>query len=236
MLKLYINIALLLIGFMANAQETLQSLKTQREKNLQLERQFFIRAGVDLSRFALPLINELNPHGVEFSLDAEVKYRFFPTLEAGMSKIAYKKPELTYNSQGKYLRFGINYNMVNYKQRFDRNLFFVGARYAMSSFNQEIPNVIISNEWGDFQESYPNVDHNAKWFEGVIGIRGEIFKNFYMGYTIRIKQMLNHTEFNDITPYWIPGYGKGNQNRTLGMSYSVFYAIPVKNPKPVLPK
>ena len=89
----------------------------------------------------------------------------------------------------------------------------------------------ITNQWGTMETSFPETQLNAHWFEGVVGLRGEIVKNFYMGYTIRVKQMLAHSDYENYTPYWVPGFGKATQSMVIGMSYSIFYAIPIKNPK-----
>ena len=76
-------------------------------------------------------MNDIGHTGFEMSLDAELKYRYFPTVEVGTNKIEYSQSDIEYQSQGNYLRMGLNYNMLNYKQRFDRNLFFIGARIGM---------------------------------------------------------------------------------------------------------
>jgi hypothetical protein len=196
------------------------------------ERQVFVRLGADLSRAALKYISDFDQKGFEMSLDGEVKYRYFPTLEGGYSEINQVNDSLNYHSDGGYFRIGFDYNMLNYKQRFDRNIFFIGARYGYTSYSQQVLYGEVSNEWGTINIAGDPEKLNAHWFEGVIGLRGEILKNLYMGYTIRVKQMLMHSEYGPITPYWIPGFGKANKSITVGMSYSIFYAFPIKNPKP----
>ncbi|MBI9069680.1 MAG: hypothetical protein JEZ09_20455 [Salinivirgaceae bacterium] len=201
-----------------------------------LERQFFIRPGVDLSRFAVPYMNDNNQKAWEVNLDCEIKYRYFPVVELGSNSVKINTKTYEYKSEGSYMRFGFNYNMLNYRQRFDRNIFFVGFRYGISNFTHEAPYIKISNEWGDYKSSFENTNINAHWTEFVIGLRGEILKNIYLGYTFRVKQMLKHSDYNNLAPYWTPGFGKGSSGRLVGMSYSISYAIPIKNPKPILPE
>ncbi len=230
MLKYTFKLLLVLLSFSSFCQE--QELP---------KRQFFIRAGIDLSRFALPYVNDVPVNGMEFSLDTEIKYKFFPTLEAGYnsidntSKTFNDEGESTYahhyTLEGTYWRVGLNYNMLKYKHRIDRNIFFIGIRYGNSSFTQEANNIQFKNEWGLYEMTVPKMDLTAHWAEFIIGLRGEIFKNFYMGYSIRIKTLISQTDDKGYTPYYIPGYGKGHQNIHPGMSYSVFYAIPIINPK-----
>jgi len=195
------------------------------------ERQKFVRLGLDLSRFTLPYIKDYGLSGWEASLDTEIKYRFFPTLEAGYSQIKDQTELHDYYSSGNYFRLGFDYNVIKYKHRLDRNLFFVGARYGFTAYSHQADKIIIENGYGTLETSFSETQLNAHWFESVIGMRGEILKNLYMGYTIRVKFMLKHSEYENFTPYWVPGFGEGVKSIATGMSYSIFYAIPIKNPK-----
>jgi len=197
----------------------------------ELQRQSFIRIGFDLSRIALPVIHDFGLSGFEMAMDGELKYKFFPTLEVGYNKVKDYNELHYYELSGNYFRLGLNYNMLNYKQRFDKNIFFVGARYGNSRFYHQA-SYNFSNIWGDTDLSMPKTQLSANWFEGVMGMRGEVLKNFYIGYTIRVKSMIAHTDYENYTPFWVPGYGKATKSITVGMSYSVFYAIPIKDPKP----
>lgn len=223
MLRYIISIIIIGAAFNSFGQYT----QPNPEANMP-ERQVFVRAGIDMSRFALALINDIPVTGAEVSFDTEIKYTLFPTLEIGMNKVSHTTDDYSYDLSGNYFRLGLNYNMLKYKHRLDRNMFFVGGRYGFSGFNQQASNIVLENEWGPFVTSVGKQQLNAHWFEGVIGLRGEVMKNFYMGYTIRIKKMLHHGDFNSITPYFIPGYGDGGKKTTVGMSYSIFYAIPIK--------
>ena len=40
--------------------------------------------------------------------------------------------------------------------------------------------------------------------------------------------MLVHTDYDSMTPYIIPGYGKGFNRFNAGLSYSILYAIPIR--------
>ena len=242
MLKSIINIVLILAFFQVSAQKALAPKLPETPKP---ERQVFVRFGVDLSRIAVNYIGKIPYQAFEASVDGEVAQKYFPTFEAGWSKLANstvgesaQEPAIQYNylMTGNYYRIGMNYNMLKYKQRLDRNIFFVGARLATSGFSQEADQISLTNPWGTIETSFPKTSLHAYWFEGVIGLRGEIVRNLYMGYTIRIKRMLAHSAYNNINPYIIPGFGKGSKSSTVGISYSIFYAIPIKNPKINYPK
>ena len=50
-----------------------------------------------------------------------------------------------------------------------------------------------------------------------------------MEQTIRAKMMFSHTDYKSMTPYIVPGYGKGFNRFNAGMSYSIMYAIPIRS-------
>ena len=193
-----------------------------------LERQTFFRAGIDLSRFALPFINNYGLSGIELSMDSEISYNFFPTVEAGFNRVKDHTELHEYDSYGNYFRIGLNYSVTKYKHRLDRNIFFIGARYGYSGFSHQADRISFTNQWGTYETSMPETNLSAHWFEGVVGLRSEIVKNLYLGYTIRIKTMLSHSDYGNYIPYWVPGYGEATKSLAIGMSFSVFYAIPLK--------
>jgi len=192
------------------------------------ERQTFIRFGTDLSRFFSGWVHEISMTGYEFSVESEIKYSYFPTLEYGHNVIDDETDIHHYKAEGSYYRIGLDYNMLKYQHRLDRNLFYVGFRYSFSSFWQEAPSLTLENEYGSINTSIPKTDITAHWAEFLIGLKGEIYHNFFMGYSIRIKTMINQSNDQGITPFFIPGYGKGEKSIHAGMNYSIYYAIPIK--------
>jgi len=242
MLKSIFKILVILLSLQVSAQKVIVPKQPEKKKP---ERQIFVRVGVDLSRIAVNYIGKIPYQSFEASLDGEIAEKYFPTFEAGWSKLDENTinpsdqtltSQYNYSMSGTYYRLGMDYNMLKYKQHLDRNIFYIGARVAFSTFNHEANQIIHTNPWGTIETSFPKTSLSAGWFEGVIGLRGEIVHNLYMGYTIRVKRIISHTDFNSMNPYIIPGYGKGSKKSTVGMSYSIFYAIPLKNPKPEPPK
>lgn len=220
MQKYIISILLITLGFNGFCQEAKLP-----------ERQVYIRGGIDISRFALPFIGDVDVSGFEVSLDTEIKYTLFPTVEFGRNDVNYKTTTMNYSADGSYFRLGVDYNMLKYQHRLDRNIFFIGIRYAYSRYNQQADNVIIENEWGEHETSFANEKLNHHWTEAIMGLRGEIFKNFFMGVSVRVKIKIAGTDYSNLTPYFVPGYGEAANGVNLGMSYSMFYAIPLKKLK-----
>lgn len=192
------------------------------------ERQTFIRIGTDLTRFLSGYVHDINMTGYEFSVDGEIKYSYFPTLEIGHNIIDDESDIHHYKAQGNYYRIGLDYNLLKYQHRLDRNMFYVGFRYAFTSFSQEVPLLTFENDYGVLNTSIPKTDLNAHWAEFILGLKGEIAHNFFMGFSVRLKTLISQTDDNGITPFFIPGYGKGQNSIHAGVNYSVYYAIPIK--------
>lgn len=191
-------------------------------------RQVFVRFGCDLSRFALPYVGDIGSKGLEFSVDGEVGYNFFPVIEIGQQSIRHSTDTIKYNMNGNYGRIGLDYNILKYKHRLDRDICFVGFRLGHTKFNHEASSVKMSGVWGNVDSGMPYTTLNATWGEAVVGLKGELLRNLYMGITVRAKMMLAHSSYGAMVPYIIPGYGKGYNKINAGISYSIMYAIPIR--------
>ena len=192
------------------------------------QRQVFVRVGYDLSRLALPHVRNNGSHGFEVSVDGELAYNFFPTVEIGRQSLKRNTDSLRYSMSGDYFRVGLDYNVINYKHRLDRDIFFLGVRLGTSRFSHEAPLAVVNGVLGTAECSIPKANLKATWGEAVVGLKGELVKNLYMGVTVRAKMMFSHTSYKTMTPYIIPGFGKGFYRFNAGLSYSILYAIPIR--------
>lgn len=227
MLKYIFSLLLVLHCFFQIQGRENSSYNTK--KSLDSEKRIvFIRVGTDLSRFVLPYISKIPIYGFEVFADTEFKYKFFPIVEAGFNKINQQTKQYDYDMLGYYLRVGVNYNMVKYQHHSDRNIFYVGFRYAYSSFYQQANKVILENEWGALKTEFPKNFINMHWVEGVMGIRGEIVKNLFLGFCIRVKTRLSMSNTQHLIPYHIPGFGNAEKKIQVGISYTISYAIPLR--------
>ncbi len=218
--RYFFSLVLIGLGFAGTAQEPYIEPMPQR--------QLFVRVGCDVSRFALPLVGDIGSHGLEFNVDGEIAYNWFPVIEIGQQSINHHTDSLHYKMSGTYGRIGLDYNLLKYKHRLDRDIFFIGVRMAATSFNHEAPKIIMSGAWDDVHGSLPQATIKSVWGEGVVGVKCEILKNIYFGLTVRAKMLFSHSKYNALTPYIIPGYGKGYNKFNAGLSYSIMYAIPIR--------
>ena len=185
-----------------------------------------IRFGMDVTRPFQDLWTKGNRYGNEFSADMEIWPNLFPVFETGYEVFKIKTSYVDYSSNGSYSRIGIDYNLLQAHTEKDKDVFFIGLRYGFTVANQQVNNYTIGSYWGQQEGSFGNQSYFAHWSEIVFGIKGQLFNNFYMGWTIRGKMKLSKTGLEFPPIYFIPGYGKAEKGFNLDFTYSVYYNIP----------
>ncbi len=139
-----------------------------------------------------------------------------------------------YTNSGTYWRAGMDANLL--RKDPDKNLVFLGFRYGHSSFS-ESSNIHISDPFfGDVQKHVTNPAVTAAWGELTGGLRVKIWKEFWMGYTARMKFAPTVTGETGMTTYDIPGYGRNVKGFYWGFNYQIFWRIPFTKQKKAAPK
>jgi len=186
-----------------------------------------LRLGFDISRIAVPYLDEGR---VEYdgSVDLRINKNLYPVIEVGWANFETEEMNFSYRSTGFSLRAGIDKNYLKKDNVNEMGMFFAGFRYGVSFFKHEAPALEIPDPyWGDFSGAIPMKNLNAHWLELTTGIRAKIFKNIYLGWSLRGRLLIHKSDDNNMSPYYIPGYGKVSGRNTLGFRYSVFYQLPL---------
>ena len=191
------------------------------------------RFGFDLSRLTLYYF-ELQRKAFEFSLDYEIKRNYYPVVEFGLQEIKMEEPTYNYQSDGYYLRLGMDYNFQKNLSIDQYEMVFFGFRYGFSSQDHSADNIIIENDyWGDYYaESVPQSTFYGHWLELAGGIRAELFRNVFVGWSVRGRLLLVKSKNSAMEAYYIPGYGKSSKRVHLGFNYSIYFKIPMFKSKP----
>ncbi len=185
------------------------------------------RIGVDLARFVY-YFTDPSEIGAEASVDFEVYNNIFPVFELGFSTQSDSLNEVKYESGGAYGRIGLDYNLLPGTDRSIHHSITLGFRYATSIFSHRAENITVpSSYWGDYYIYEYENSLNAHWLELVGGIKAEVLPNFFLGWYIRYKILLNPDMDPQVTPLMIPGYGNGAESRGFGFTYSISYKIPI---------
>ena len=205
-------------------QEREQKKRPKREDNF--VRMDGIRVGFDLSRPLQHFWVAGDRYGSELSFDMELIPNLFPVLETGWEKMKITQDYLNYESQGSYTRLGVNYNFLSADHKKDRDIIYIGLRYAFNFASQKVNSYKIENYWGATTNQFPKQKFNAQWAEILLGITGEVLPNLFMGWTIRGKISISQGNFDMPPVYFTPGYGLAENNFNFDFTYSMYYTLP----------
>lgn len=175
--------------------------------------------------------------GTELSLSTTLKHRFLPTIELGLGRTdAVNDLGQAYRSQpSPYLRVGVDYNTL-YKKKSKENVLYVGLRYGLASFGYDLRSLPTENgnvpslEDGYWSENrafhYEGLKGRMQWLELVFGVRAQVYKRLYMGWSLRMKYRTAASVSAYGNPHFVPGYGKFGHS-AMGITYSLIYKLPL---------
>jgi hypothetical protein len=191
------------------------------------------RFGTDLSKIVLPFFTP-EIRGLEFLADVQISEKIFVAGEYGMNsaKLTTDSYSFNYNLSGTFVKLGFDKNILKDKKGAENDIVFVGARYSFAGLKHNADNIYIRDDhWEDvIGAETSEYALRAHWLEVVVGIKTELFKNLFLGWTMRGMVKIRMTEDDVMTPYIIPGYGRGEKKSAFGFNYSLFYRFPYKLP------
>lgn len=180
----------------------------------------------------------------EVSLVANIKNLFLPTLELGYGATdAWNETGIHYKAAAPYFRIGVDYNTMA-KKRDKRSYLYVGLRYGFTSFKYDVSSLPVHDPvWNDnignpsvmdpiwggetLPYNHPGMTSTVHWFELLAGVKVNIYKNFSMGWAVRMKYKLSGTTSEYGNPWYVPGYG-AFKSSNIGVTYSLIYNLPIK--------
>ena len=221
-----------------------------RKDTVTYNQPYGLRAGVDLSRILTSTLED-NYTGFEIVGDYRLTQNLYVAAELGNEKktIAVDLGNLVeivdgqlynFTASGSYLKAGIDYNTYG-NWYGEQNMIFVGGRFAYSTFSQTV------NDYKIFETNrYWNPDDfplgtsqelkfeglGAFWMEFVVGIKAEMFKNLFLGASVRLGYLFGEpftTPIENFQNQFIPGFNKVTEGSKFGVgyNYSITYLIPL---------
>ena len=210
---------------LANAKTTIQSKKDTttipvwQGINIEIDIEPFIEN-------AFTNNSTRNVYSYQGNVQANLKNSYLPVVEIGMGGATRNLTNnTTFRGEGMFGKLGVDFNLLKPKPgtKINNNYFLAGARIGMSQFNYTTDNLTIEdNYWGGTETINYSMPATKIWFEIVAGVRVEFFKNLYLGWNVRNKHLLNNGKYGAVTPWYIPGYGRG-ETSAWGFSYTVGY-------------
>lgn len=133
-----------------------------------------------------------------------------PVFEFGMGA-ADNTPDtgnFTYKSSlSPFFKLGVNYNFLRNSD--EAYQIYLGLRYGFTNFSYEITDININQGyWGETSSpSIPSQRSSVGFGEVLAGLKVKIYKNFYMGWSLKFHFLFHESDPTYGKPWYIPGYG-----------------------------
>ena len=218
---------LLLFSYLQSAAQEVVTDST----NVKTER-YGVRVGADLYKLTRSFYDK-NYTGLELVGDYRLTKNYYIAGEIGNENITVDDVRLNFKTSGTYFKVGFDYNV--YENWLDmENLIYVGMRYGVSSFSQQLNSYKI-------YAPYPLIDPNnaivsgeefkglsASWAEVVVGMKAEIVNNIYVGFSVNLKYLVTNKTPETFDNLYIPGFHRTyDGNFGVGFNYSISYFVPI---------
>ncbi len=167
----------------------------------------------------------------EGALRVNLQDKYFPIIELGLGTAKHETDPVTgieAKTTAPYGRIGCDINIA--KNKHDGYRVLVGARYALTSFKQEIGGNINVPYWGGtvpYSMSEESLSYH--WAELLFGVDARLWGPVRLGWSFRYKMKISGSENEGEKLWYIPGYGKSGN--TLGGTFNVSVELSRPNKK-----
>ena len=218
--KLVAVVLLLMVSLASSAQV---KFFTFQKDSIPVFRGFAV--SFDLVGAGLLLLSDAGQY--EGALRINLHDEWFPIVELGYGKADHMEEatQIAYKTSAPYFRVGIDRNLL--KDKHGKNRLYGGIRYAFTSYKVDIFRPEFSDPTWLWPVSYEIMGAPCKhhWLEVVLGLDAKIFGPLHLGWSVRYKRRLSHSEEGDFGNTWyVPGYGKYGDTR-LGGTFNLIIDI-----------
>ena len=182
---------------------------------------------VDAASLLQSTLLKTDRYSVEGSAQLGFRKKLYPVFEIGFAGAEKEMKSLaTFKTNAPFSRIGLDVNLLTPKPdaKPSNNLFLIGARLGYTNFSYSVNNLIITDPYWKQSEirNYPDQSANKLWYELVAGVKVEVYKNLYLGWSIRSRNLLSKETSGAVSPWYIPGYGL-NGSANWGFNYTIGY-------------
>lgn len=182
---------------------------------------------LDLASFAETLLISEFANSYKGHVQINLKNKFYPVAELGIASAAKTtRNNISFATNGFFGKIGVDLPIIKplpgASQR--HNVMLGGVRLGMSQSKYSLTNQVLTDPyWGGAETINERGLMATKWWiEATAGIRASIYKNFFVGWNVRYKYLLNSAKNGAYEPWYIPGYGRCKTS-LWGFSYIVGY-------------
>jgi len=187
-----------------------------------------ISAGIEVSGPVLYALDN-SKYNLEGYFSYRINNKYYIVLEPGYSRYNYSQYNYDYNCQGWFFRIGTDIGMLEPVASKVNHFAGIGLRYGLSVFEQEAPFISVDSFWGKASTSIPANFVHAHFLEVQGSVKTELFRNFLIGWAIKLRTHLYSSDSNVKKAIYIPGMGNTGASFTPAFSYYIIYRIPLRN-------
>lgn len=222
---------LLLFSTIAFAQEEKKTVTD----TLVYKQKYGLRLGADISKLGRTFFDD-NYTGFEIMGDYRLTKKIYLAGEIGNEERTIENEVLNNTTKGSYFKGGIDLNF--YKNWLDmENMIYVGFRAGASTFSQTLNSYRVYDVnhqyWNDdlfsVEEGSEFNGLTAIWAEIQIGIKAEMFNNFYAGINVQLKGLVTETAPDNFENLYIPGFNRTYDSGRFGVGFgfNLSYLVPI---------
>lgn len=142
----------------------------------------------------------------------------------GNSQISY--PALQYRSDNFFLRAGIDKALFNRKRPSDWSMAFMSVRYGVAITRRGDARYATDDGLGNQTSGViPSNYFSLHWLEIGGGIKLELVKGLFAGWTVRSRFALNQKSIGDLKPAFVAGYGPAEKALNFDFNFYLSYAL-----------
>ena len=183
-----------------------------------------VGVGIDVCGLAMKAVGARFAN-MEISGRVGLKEKFFPIFEMGIGDCTRYGGENTnvFSTRAPYWRIGMDYNV---NKKVNGNRFLVGFRYGFSSYKYDFSSPDFADPVYGIASplELEGLKGNNQWLELCIGFETKLWSIVRLGYNIRYKLQTLQSYSPLGTPYYVPGFGKNDDN-TFGGTVNLTFDI-----------
>ena len=214
-------ISLLLLLAATGGQAQVKFFSIQKD-SIPLFRGFAV--SFDLAGAGMLMLSDYGQY--EAALRVNLHDEWFPIFEAGIGKAKHddEVTRIYYSTSAPYFKIGIDKNML--KDKHSPNRLYLGLRYGFTSYKVDVVRPVFVDPVWQWDTGFGIRDAACKyhWAEIVLGVDAKIFGPLHLGWSVRYKQRLAHSEEGEWgKPWYVPGFG--TYDTKIGGTFNVIIDI-----------
>lgn len=163
----------------------------------------------------------------EGALRLNLHDQWFPVFELGYGKANHEEDAvrgMAYKTQAPYFRAGVDFNLL--KQKHQSNRLFAGFRYAYTNYKVDVWHSEFKDPFWQWPTRFDvrDVACYQHWAEIVIGLDAQIWGPAHLGWSVRYRQRLMHSEGDLGNSWYVPGFGTQDTS-SIGATFNVIIDI-----------